>query len=253
MKLINLRSGTLWKLMQIIVNVCHAVCRARSRRIFAKRLPKRPASRRIASVFGTAACGLAKEGKSRSGSHLENRSRWRRQCDERPRNIMAFVGIQRQTRAELARPRENCSLCVVDYCWTHDEASWGSDGFDGGRPARVPWVRSVHKGSRHRADSEKSAKPTPGSWKGCIIDRPYNVRSTAFNRRSTSSSLRDTRTCTFNGKYRWRITRTSSSSFIRVNWDSSCPRESLDQSAANSSSTKMPKRRCFQDYRLWTA
>lgn len=143
-------------------------------------------------------CERGKFGKdrSRSCSHLEDRSRRKRLSDERRsrgNNGERYTSSAR-ARASSRKIADHVSACC-------DEASWDSDGFlmEDSLASRVR--RERFKGTAPSRRLRKVCKADVGTdtpWKGCIIDRSCNTRSMAFNSRILFH--RDTRTRTFNDR-----------------------------------------------------
>lgn len=210
------------------------LCWARLRRIFAKRLPRSSASHRI-ECFRTAACRFAKR-QIKVGLSPWKSIALKASCDKRLRDIMAMVQIHVNVRASSRDPAKiaACALAVTE----HDDASWGSDGFDGDWPARVPWTRSL-QGEPPSRRLRKVCKADAGLVEGMYHRSSVQREVYGLKRRNISSSLCDARTCTFNGKYRWRVTRTSSFSFIRISIGTPLRMKSLVPFAADSFSTKI--------------
>lgn len=152
--------------------------------------------RRISSFRKQLAAKLGKD-KSRSSSHLEDRSRWKCRWraatagDNGNRQAWHVKNSSRWARASTKKLQAACHELLLDATRLR--------GVLMGLMVDDPPDEGASRRSRHRADSEKSAKPicwvVDSLWKGCTIDRSYNTRSTASNCRAFF--FRCTRTCTF--------------------------------------------------------
>jgi len=158
-------------------------------------------SRRV-EVFRAAVWAKLEMDESRSNSHLEDRSRWRRR----------WPAMTTRSNGDCRGMQTRLSPCLLAKI-----TDWRR--LAGTKLRKIlmdlmkegPPDEGASRGSRHRADSEKSAKqPMLGrrwdaSWKGCIIDRSTRWGLRPLKARFSSLAI----TCTFNGKCRWHEMQTS--------------------------------------------
>lgn len=140
---------------------------------------------------------------SRSNSHLKDRSYWRRRWPVTTAgNNNDCRGMHvKLDKLEPTSPRKNywamCRLAGTKLC----EILMGlmKEG---------PPDEGASRGSRHRADSEKSAKLILG--RVCLVEGMYSlIVCTRWGLRPLNARSFSLATCTFNDKYRWQEMQTS--------------------------------------------